>query len=92
MRLISVLIILIVLGCSKSQNFIAMQSQPLSVESLQQVAKESFIKAEKEIYKHPVDDVLRPDPDPKKCICKGTGVIVHGDGHKTPCEYHGKKK
>ena len=32
-----------------------------------------------------------PDPDPKKCICKGSGIIVHGDGHKTVCPYHGKK-
>lgn len=32
---------------------------------------------------------LVPDPDPEKCPCKGTGVITHGDGHKTECPYHG---
>ena len=36
------------------------------------------------------DDVLGPDPDPAKCICKGTGIITHGDGHQTPCPYHGQ--
>ena len=35
------------------------------------------------------DNALGPDPDPAKCICKGTGIITHGDGHQTPCPYHG---
>ncbi|MAR66602.1 MAG: hypothetical protein CL833_05050 [Crocinitomicaceae bacterium] len=30
------------------------------------------------------------DPDVNKCACKGTGVIEHLDGHKTPCPYHSK--
>ena len=53
--------------------------------------KKSFDKAESEIYKAPSPDIVGPDPDPKKCICGGSGVIVHGDGHKTTCPYHGKK-
>tara|TARA_B100001094_G_scaffold332984_1_gene407689 strand:- start:558 stop:962 length:405 start_codon:yes stop_codon:yes gene_type:complete len=53
--------------------------------------KKSFDKAESEIYKVPSPDIVGPDPDPKKCICGGSGVIVHGDGHKTTCPYHGKK-
>jgi hypothetical protein len=36
------------------------------------------------------DTAPEPDPDPAKCPCKGTGVITHGDGHKTPCPYHGE--
>jgi len=36
------------------------------------------------------DHTPKPDPDPAKCACKGTGVITHGDGHQTPCPYHGK--
>ncbi len=38
----------------------------------------------------PDDDVepLGPDPDASKCVCKGTGKIVHGDGHTTDCPYH----
>jgi hypothetical protein len=35
------------------------------------------------------DAPLRPDPDPEKCICKGTGKIVQGDGHVSECPYHG---
>lgn len=35
------------------------------------------------------DVPLRPDPDPDKCICKGTGNIIQGDGHVTKCPYHG---
>jgi predicted metal-binding protein len=34
--------------------------------------------------------VIGPDEDPAKCVCKGTGVIIHGDGHKTPCPFHSK--
>ena len=38
------------------------------------------------------DDVPNgPHPDVKKCICKGTGVITHGDGHTTDCPYHAKE-
>lgn len=36
------------------------------------------------------DTAPEPNPDPAKCPCKGTGVITHGDGHKTPCPYHGE--
>lgn len=39
----------------------------------------------------PTPDIVGPDEDPDKCICKGTGVITHGDGHKTKCPYHGGK-
>ena len=38
----------------------------------------------------PDDTAPEPDPDPAKCPCKGTGVITHGDGHTTPCPYHGE--
>ena len=50
---------------------------------------QAFDKAEHEIYGE--DEVVGPHPDPNKCICGGSGVIVHGDGHKTVCPYHGKK-
>ena len=53
---------------------------------------ESFNKAELEVFgTEPTPDIVGPDPDPNKCICGGSGVIVQGDGHKTPCPYHGKK-
>lgn len=38
------------------------------------------------------DAPLRPDPDPEKCICKGTGNIIQGDGHVTKCPYHGNSQ
>ncbi len=50
---------------------------------------QAFDEAEHEIYGE--DEVVGPHPDPNKCICGGSGVIVHGDGHKTVCPYHGKK-
>jgi hypothetical protein len=54
--------------------------------------RRSFDEAESEVYKTtPTPDIVGPDPDPKKCICGGSGVIVQGDGHKTVCPYHGKK-
>lgn len=51
----------------------------------------SFDSAETKVFnKSPNPDIVGPDPDPKKCVCKGSGIIVQGDGHKTPCPYHGK--
>jgi hypothetical protein len=52
----------------------------------------AFDEAEVKVFNvKPTPDVVGPDPDPAKCICKGTGVIVQGDGHKTVCPYHGSK-
>ena len=42
---------------------------------------EAFDLAEKNILKSKPDN---PD-DNVECSCNGTGVIVHGDGHETPC-------
>jgi len=56
-------------------------------------ANNAFKIAEAEVFKddtNPVtpDENLKPDPDADKCACKGTGKIVHGDGHSTPCPFH----
>ena len=57
-------------------------------------ANNAFQLAESEVFKDEVPvtpntpDDLKPDPDADKCACKGTGKIVHGDGHSTPCPYH----
>ena len=56
-------------------------------------ANNAFQIAESEVFKDDVDPVtpdedLKPDPDADKCACKGTGKIVHGDGHHTPCPFH----
>lgn len=64
------------------------------VEGWKTDISKAFDEAEKEIFnKKPIpEDLAKPDPDVTKCICKGTGIITHGDGHKTPCEFHGIKK
>ena len=53
----------------------------------------AFNKAESEILNDlpdpdPDPEPLGPDPDPEKCVCGGTGIITHGDGHTTDCPYH----
>lgn len=56
--------------------------------------EDAFDKAESEILgkKPDPDTPSGPDPDPKKCICQGTGKIVQGDGHVSKCPYHGSKE
>lgn len=57
-----------------------------------QISK-AFDVAEKEVYNVlvvPDEEILKPDPDAKKCPCRGTGKIIHGDGHATECLFHGK--
>jgi hypothetical protein len=52
---------------------------------------DAFDSAEDKILnEEPDDKPLGPDPDPEKCICKGTGEIVQGDGHVSECPYHKK--
>lgn len=62
------------------------------VEGWKKECTVSFDTAEKEIFKEDNIPVVidETNPDPAKCICKGTGIIVQGDGHKTVCPYHGK--
>lgn len=62
------------------------------IEEWKQQSNQAFTQAEKEIFK--INPIPKPDdgtnPDASKCICKGSGIIVQGDGHKTQCPYHGK--
>jgi hypothetical protein len=55
---------------------------------------QAFAQAEGDVFDVspdiPDDKPLVPDPDPTKCICGGTGKIIHGDGHVTDCPYHAK--
>lgn len=63
-----------------------------NVDDLVYSANNAFSKAEKEIFDikpKPDENIIRPNPDPKKCPCKGTGRIIHGDGHTTECPFHG---
>lgn len=51
----------------------------------------AFDTAEKEIFNiDPPVVPVGPNEDPAKCVCKGTGTIVQGDGHTTPCPFHSK--
>lgn len=63
------------------------------VTEWQEKCKLAFDNAEKEVFKvgpSPKPVVDDTNPDPAKCVCKGTGIIVQGDGHKTTCPYHFK--
>jgi len=62
------------------------------VQPIIEQTEKAFAEAESKIFVNPVnpDVIPGPDPDPAKCACKGTGKIVHGDGHTTDCPYHGK--
>ena len=89
-----------IIGAAIIFGFIFFQIEPKEaltndqIQPIIQQTKEAFTKAEFIVLKispvDPDDEPLGPDPDPLKCICKGTGKIVHGDGHTTDCPYHGK--
>lgn len=52
----------------------------------------AFDKAEKEFIKQvDIDEVERMDPDPKKCICKGTGLLPTDGSVVSYCKYHGNR-
>jgi len=63
----------------------------VEVDTIINQIDEAFDLAEENILKikpTPDDEPNGPDPDVNKCICKGTGIITHGDGHTTDCPYH----
>lgn len=62
------------------------------IDEWKQQAKVAFEEAEAKVFsvKPKPDEVVDTNPDPQKCICKGTGIIVQGDGHKSVCPYHSK--
>tara|TARA_Y100000004_G_scaffold192927_1_gene254363 strand:- start:128 stop:460 length:333 start_codon:yes stop_codon:yes gene_type:complete len=78
-------------SCNTQQEYGSNQYENSISESVDSVV-EAFEEAEKNVYdKIPVipdDKPLGPDPDINKCACKGTGRIVHGDGHVTKCPFH----
>lgn len=88
--------LIVTAGCHNS-NFCFVDNEDITnmystyVQEWKKECSESFTKAEKETFEKSPEPL--PDdgtnPDPAKCICKGTGIIVQGDGHKTACPYHG---
>ena len=93
---VGVIIITSLFGFKIYQNYSRNVLTNDDVNSIMITAEQSFIKAEAVVFKNkPVnpDDVpIGPDPDPDKCVCKGTGKIVQGDGHVTDCPYHKKNQ
>jgi hypothetical protein len=90
-----IIFLVLLCGC-KAQNF-SLHTEDITnmyvdyIEEWKAGCKKAFIEAHKEIYlKTPNDDIVGPNEDPAKCICKGTGVIIQGDDHKTPCPFHAK--
>lgn len=97
MKYVWITVFLVVLGCY-NPNFCFVDNDDIVnmyssyVEEWKRECASSFDKAEAEIFKN--EPAPKPDdgtnPDASKCICRGTGIIVQGDGHKTPCPYHSK--
>lgn len=63
------------------------------VEQWRVEIKTAFDTAEKNVFNvvPTPDEVVGPHEDPAKCVCKGSGTIVHGDGHTTPCPFHSRE-
>jgi hypothetical protein len=74
------------LSCFKNEDVTNMYSS--YVEEWQGQAKKAFDEAEPQVFKVAPKPDDGTNPDASKCICKGTGIIVQGDGHKTQCPYH----
>jgi hypothetical protein len=97
MKYLYISLALLILGCC-NPNFCFVKDEDITnmyssyVEEWKRDCSSSFDKAEKEVFTKAPEP--KPDdgtnPDASKCICKGTGIIVQGDGHKTACPYHGK--
>lgn len=87
--LLNTTITLILLSGCSSQYSCEIDSAFSDVTPMVQEATSAFEKAEKEILDVTPEDLSLPDPDPAKCVCKGTGLIKQGDGHVTKCPYHG---
>ena len=86
-----------IIGAGIIAVFIFFQNRPQEVltasdiEPIMNRTSVAFMDAESKVLTViPDDDIepLGPDPDVNKCICRGTGKIVQGDGHTTNCPYH----
>jgi len=74
----AIIVIVIAVGLFKNINT---GPTPESLEKIKKEISLSIDKAEKDTLKiEPIDDKIVVE-----CECGGTGFIIHGDGHKTPC-------
>jgi len=83
------LLLILCSGCCNSKYQCEIDSAFSDVMPMVNEANAAFDKAEKELLSIKPDDIIRPNPDPAKCPCKGTGKIRQGDDHVTECPYHG---
>lgn len=93
--ILGIIFSLVILGCQHQYGFNEEDITNMYssyVTEWKEQCKSAFDNAEKEVFiVNPTPKpVVDTDPDPAKCICKGTGIIVQGDGHKTVCPYHSK--
>lgn len=86
------ILLLLVSGCCQNYSC-EIDSVFSDVTPMVEQANVSFQEAENKILNikpdNKPDEILGPNPDVSKCICKGTGLIKHGDDHVTKCPYHG---
>lgn len=93
------LLVCLILLCGCNQPNFGLHTEDITnmyvdyIEDWKVECKQAFKEASDEIYsKKPDEDIVGPHEDPNKCICKGTGVIIQGDDHKTPCPFHSKSQ
>ena len=82
------LLLVLLTGCQTYNSEIDLAFS--DVTPMVEEANSAFSKAEEKLLNVKPDNIIRPDPDPVKCPCKGTGLINQGDGHTTQCPYHGR--
>lgn len=86
--LMALLLVVCASGCDSKQIV-----KPVDLTDEISTVNNIFSKVEKDILNiepapTPDENEVKPDPDKNKCACRGTGEIVHGDGHTTPCPFH----
>jgi thioredoxin 1 len=83
-KIIAIIFLMGLFGCVEEKRL----DYNTNVKNFQPIVVEAFNEADKimEEKEEEISDGQHPDAD--KCICKGTGRIVHGDGHSTDCKYH----
>lgn len=78
------------LGCGKIVDKEVILDTNNNVKNFHPVVIAAFNNADKLMDVEIDEENDGQNPDADKCICKGTGRIVQGDGHVTDCRYHAR--